>query len=69
MVIRCYATNLDCWDDGIGHVIAAESTDIIDKYVEHLPWAQHPYQTFYIETKKTITKYYGDIVLCNEIDN
>lgn len=65
--VRCYASDPKYWDDGIGYVVAAESLDAIERYIEHLPWREHPYQTFHID--KMFTNFIHDITLANEIDD
>lgn len=65
--IRCYAQDDKCWDDGIGYVIAADEVDVIERYVENIPWKQHPYQTFYVD--KLYTNLVYDITLATEIDD
>lgn len=67
LYVRCYAEDSRYWDDGIGYVVAAETIEAIERYIEHLPWKEHPYQTFYVD--KLFTNFIHDITLATEIDD
>lgn len=68
MYIRFYASSYNCWDDGIGYVILAESEDKLERYTENLPWNQHPYQTFYVDMTDIVHYFRKDVVMANEVN-
>jgi len=69
LFIRCYATNANDWDDGIGYMVVYEDERVIDQYIQHYSWKSHPYQTFVLQTRNKKTYYYGDVIIGKEIDD
>lgn len=67
--MRCYALDCNCWDDGIGYVISADSIEKLDKAVKYTHWSTHPYQQFVIAEVNTQSHYYGKVIVGKKIPN
>lgn len=69
LYVRFYASDSRYWDDSVGHVIAAETVDILNKHVEHCAWKEHPYETYEIDLGNPKIYFYGNLYEAKETDD